>query len=270
MFETIGGIIGDICGSIYEFHAPETYEDIKLFDDGVKFTDDTVMGVAVMKWLLEDETHDSKNLSKYFKEFGRKYPNVGYGGKFNAWINSDSLEDYQSYGNGSAMRVFPVPYYANSIEECLELAEKTAKTTHGHEDGIKGAKAIALATYLAKNGVTKNKIKEIIEEKFNYDLSKGLYEIGKRVHGFDATCQVTVPEAIICFLNSETFEDCIFKSIAIGGDTDTIACMAGAIAEAYYGIPTAIRRHALTFLDDLQLSVVNAFENRYGVIADLS
>lgn len=262
MLETIGGIIGDICGSIYEFNAPRIDEGIVLFDTGVRYTDDTVMGMAVMKWLLEDETLDSKNLSKYFKEFGRKYPNVGYGGKFKAWLNSDSLDDYQSYGNGSGMRVFPVPYFAKSVEECLELAEKTARTTHGHEEGIKGAKAIALATYLARIGFAKSKIGETIEKSFGYNLQRGLDEIGRKVHKFDTTCQVTVPEAIICFLNSSSFEDCIVKSIAIGGDTDTIACMAGTIAEAYYGIPHFLEKKTLDVLNDEFKDLLKRFNKR--------
>lgn len=246
----LGCVIGDICGSVYEFKEVTTpHTDLNLFEYGSQFTDDTVMNCAVANWLLNDKKHTTKGLCNTFKKYGKIYPDVGYGWMFAKWLQSDDNSDYGSYGNGSGMRVSPVGFYAESLDECLELAEITAKTTHGHEEGIKGAKAIASAIFLARRGVSKTPIKRFLTEQFGYQLDEDWTELGWKKHRFDASCQITVPEALSCFLQSDDFEDCIRKSIALGGDTDTIACMAGGIAEAYYGVPAYLQEKAKAKLD---------------------
>lgn len=233
----ISALIGDYCGSKYEwnnYHGDPS--GIDLMTTG-KFTDDSVLTVAVMDWLNNNR---EESLAHYFKEWGNKYPRAGYGGRFRRWLMSESDAPINSYGNGAGMRVSPCAYYANTIEECLDLAKQSAEVTHNHEEGIKGAQAIAEAIYLARSGAGKDGIKSVIEGDFGYDLGRGLDEIGTHAHVFDATCQVTVPEAIIAFLNGRDFLDTIRMAISIGGDSDTIAAMAAPIAEAYYGIPSFI------------------------------
>jgi len=234
----IGALIGDYCGSIYEWNNTheESPDTIEILKNG-KFTDDSVLTVAVMDWIVNTGGESPEELSKILKNWATKYPDSGYGGKFKTWILSDSYKPINSYGNGSGMRVSPCAFYANTLEECLDLAKKSAEVTHNHEEGIKGAQAIAEAIYLARSGAGKEDMKRILEEDFKYDLSKPITEIGTKSHNFDATCQITVPEAIICFLESRDFIDCIRKSIWIGGDSDTIAAMACSIAEPYYGLP---------------------------------
>lgn len=258
----IGNIIGDICGSSYEWNNPKTPEDVELFKDGSRFTDDTVLTVAVADWLMAPKVNRD-TLARIMKEYVKLYGERGYGGKFRNWVLSDSYDDYGSFGNGSGMRVAPVGFFANTLEETMELAEMTAKTTHGHPEGIKGAQAIAVSIFLAKKGVKKDTIKEKITSMFGYDLTRELDEIGTKAHRFDATCQVTVPEAIICFLKSNDFEDCIKKAISIGGDTDTIACMAGGIAEAYYGVPFYLIEKARKYMDG---NIINVLYRLSGVI----
>lgn len=268
----IGSIIGDICGSVYEFNNVSSLSEVKLFDDGATFTDDTVMSCAVADWLVSDSEHTRDSLVMLMKSYGSMFPNAGYGGKFRAWLKSEDDSDYGSFGNGSGMRVGPVGFYAKDINECLELAEITAKTTHGHPEGIKGAKAIAAAIFLARQGVSKESIKKYITDNFEYDLDKKLTEIGSRVHGFDCTCQITVPEAIICFLSSSNFEDCIRKSIMIGGDTDTIACMAGGIAEAYYGVPAYLIEKAKARMDARLIQPligIDTYSSHHGIMPKL-
>lgn len=234
----IGALIGDYAGSKYEWSnfREEDLGKMDLIDTG-KFTDDSVLTVAVMEWLNDGQ---EKPVGQYLRKWAKKYPNAGYGGRFRRWVESGSDEPIGSFGNGAGMRVSPCAYYANTIEECLDLAKKSAEATHNHEEGIKGAQAIAEAIYLARSGAGKDGIRVTLENDFGYDLSKPLEEIGRRAHNFDATCQVTVPEAIICFLNSRDFLDAIRLGIWIGGDSDTIAAMAGSIAEAYYGIPHVV------------------------------
>lgn len=256
----IGAIIGDICGSTYEFANPEKEEDVVLFTKNSQFTDDTVMTLANAEWLLSGK-HTKENLLKIMKKYGKLYPTVGYGSMFKKWLNSDSLEDYGSYGNGSAMRVSPIGFYAQTIEECIKLTEISAKTTHGHFEGIRGAEAISTAIFMARKGLTKEEIKVFIESSFKYNLNLDLNKIGRKAHKFDATCQVTVPEALVCFLKSESFEDCIKKCITIGGDTDTIAAMAGGIAEAYYGIPEHIIEWAKLYLNKDIIDLYANFES---------
>lgn len=257
----IGALVGDYCGSIYEWNntreeAPNTIEILK----NGKFTDDSVLTVAIMDWLQQSEGKGT--LSAYLKDWANKYPNAGYGGKFKRWVLSNSDEPTNSFGNGAGMRVSPCAFYANTLEECLDLAKKSAEVTHNHEEGIKGAQAIAEAIYLARSGAVKADMKRVLETDFGYDLNKELSEIGRRAHGFDATCQVTVPEALMCFLNSNDFIDCIQKSIWIGGDTDTIAAMACSIAEPYYGLPHFIMEKFKTLLPDDMKNVVMEFNKK--------
>ena len=254
----IGALIGDYCGSIYEWNNTheETPDTIEILKNG-KFTDDSVLTVAIMEWLVSTGGENSKELIEHLKDWATNYPDAGYRGKFKTWVLSDTDKPINSYGNGAGMRVSPCAFYANTIEECLDLAKKSAEVTHNHEEGIRGAQAIAEAIYLARSGAGKQDMKRILEEDFKYDLSKPLNEIGRRVHKFDATCQVTVPEAIICFLNSEDFIDCIRKSIWIGGDSDTIAAMACSIAEPYYGIPHFImEQFKEKFPDDMKKTII--------------
>ena len=265
----IGSIIGDICGSSYEFQNKGPVEYVELFRPGSKFTDDTVLTCAVADWLASENqnTYTRETLVNYIKRYANTYKNAGYGGMFRKWLEADRSDDYQSFGNGSAMRVAPVGYIATSMDDCLKKAEITAKTTHGHPEGIKGAKAIATAIFLARKGLNKDGIKENLENLFDYDLDKELTQIGRHVHKFDATCQVTVPEALICFLKSESFDDCIRKSIEIGGDTDTIACMSGGIAEAYYGVPAYMIEDAKILMDN---NLINALVKFSAKVDELS
>jgi len=253
----IGALIGDYCGSIYEWNNTheESPDTIEILKDG-KFTDDSVLTVAIMEWLVSTGGK-SEELAEYLKDWATNYPDAGYGGKFRTWVLSDSNDPINSFGNGAGMRVSPCAFYANTLDECLDLAKKSAEVTHNHEEGIKGAQAIAEAIYLARSGAGKQDMKRILEEDFKYDLSKPINEIGIKFHKFDATCQVTVPEAIICFLESRDFIDCIRKSIWIGGDSDTIAAMACSIAEPYYGLPHFIMEDFKNkFPDDMKKTII--------------
>lgn len=229
-----GAIVGDVIGSPYEFFNCKS-TNFQLFCEKTKFTDDTVLTIAVA-----DAFMNKKDYAKTLKEYAKKYPLAGFGGSFIQWVNGESMLPYNSWGNGSAMRVSSIGWLCNTLEEVLTEAEKTAEVTHNHSEGIKGAKAIASAVFLARTGNSKEKIKEYITSTFGYDLKRTLNEI-RPDYEFHVSCQKSVPEAIIAFLESENFEDCIRKAISIGGDSDTIAAMAGSIAEAYYkGIPQEI------------------------------
>lgn len=256
----IGALIGDYCGSIYEWNNTheESPDSIEILKNG-KFTDDSVLTVAIMEWLVSTGGKSSKDLIEYLKDWSTNYPDAGYGGRFKTWVLSDSDKPINSFGNGAGMRVSPCAFYANTLEECLDLSKKSAEVTHNHEEGIKGAQAIAEAIYLARSGAGKQDMKRILEEDFKYDLSKPITEIGTKSHKFDATCQVTVPEAIICFLESRDFIDCIKKSIWIGGDSDTIAAMACSIAEPYYGMPHFIMEDFKNKIPDDMKSVIIKF-----------
>lgn len=235
----IGSIIGDIVGSVYEsrYRNPKSM-NILLFTEKSRFTDDTVMSLAIADWLLNNIP-----LQKVMPFWGRKYPNRGYGGMFYEWLfKSENKEPYNSFGNGSGMRVSPCGYYATSLEEALELAKLSAEVTHNHPEGIKGAQAIASAIFLARQHKSKEEIKNYIEQTFDYNLHRTCDEI-RPSYRFYATCQNSCPEAIIAFLDSHDYESAIRLAISLGGDSDTIACMAGGIAAAFYGIPTWIVKY---------------------------
>jgi len=260
----LGGIIGDTAGSIYEWHNAEKYDEIAPFKIGCHFTDDTVLTCAVADWLMETEAGDTENekdiLIDKLKTYGHKYPHAGYGGMFHKWLNSTDRAPFNSFGNGSAMRVSACGYIAKSYDAALILAKMSAEVTHNHPEGIKGAQAIAAGIWMARNGYDKESIKHRIEKDFGYNLDKKIEEIHKS-HPFDATCQVTVPEAIIAFLESNSFEDCFKKAVWISGDSDTIADMACAIASAYYGIPSNIVEHLFKLLPDDLKTIAIKFSN---------
>lgn len=250
----LGAIAGDIIGSIYECTSIRT-KDFELFSPKRYFTDDTVLTVAIADAILNQCSYTDK-----LKEYCRAYPERGYGSSFFNWTHSEATEPYNSYGNGSAMRVSPVAYAFPTLELVLAEAEKTAIVTHNHPEGVKGASAIASAIFLAKTGKTKPEIRNYIETSFNYDLSGDLEDIAPS----NVTCQGSVPQAIIAFLQAQDFEDTIRNAVYIGGDTDTIACMAGSIAEAFFGIPPVIGDMALNHLDSHLITVIEGFIAKYN------
>ena len=253
----IGAIAGDIIGSVYEFNNIKS-EDFPLFSPGSTFTDDTVLTVAVADCILH-----GKDYAAAFKEYGRRYPDGGYGGRFLRWLNAESSEPYNSFGNGSAMRVSPVGWAYNTLEKVQEEAERSAAVTHNHPEGIKGPQAVAAAIFMARQGNSKDKIKEYVSAQFDYDLDQTLDQIRPQYH-FDETCQGSVPQAIIAFLESENFEDAVRKAVSLGGDSDTIACITGGIAQAYYGeVPSFIEKKVRQILTPDLLAVVEAFEGVY-------
>ncbi|MCG8332034.1 MAG: ADP-ribosylglycohydrolase family protein [Chitinophagales bacterium] len=251
-----GAIIGDIIGSRFEW-ANVKSKEFELFTKDSRFTDDSVLTLAIANAILEKSSYESN-----VKAFARNYPFAGYGGNFRKWMVDLIKGPYNSWGNGSAMRVSPIAYAFDSEEEVLAEAEKSASITHNHPEGIKGAQAIALATYLARNGETKESIKKAVSARFSYDLDRTIAAI-RPDYKFDVSCQGSVPEAIIAFLESTNFEDAIRTAISIGGDSDTIACMTGAIAEAYYGgVPEEIEKEAIKRLSDELKNVYTAFNNK--------
>ncbi len=254
----IGVIAGDIIGSVYEAHPVKT-EDFPLFSPGCRFTDDTVMTVATADSILT-----GKGYAAAYKEWGRLFPHAGYGGMFRQWLRNNNSRPYNSFGNGSAMRVSPVGFAFDTLDKVLEEAKKSAEVTHNHPEGIKGAQATAAAIFLARTGKGKKEIKDYIETTFDYDLSATLAEI-RPGYRFDPTCQGSVPQAIIAFLESSTYEDAVRKAISLGGDTDTQACITGGIAQAYYKtIDDHIIKKVRALLDARLLDVVDSFSAKYG------
>ena len=226
----IGAIIGDTVGSVYEFDNHRT-KDIDLINEFSEPTDDTMMTLAVAE-ICQKRLYDNKDaVIDTFKKWGRAYPHAGYGGRFRQWLFTDSREAYNSYGNGSAMRISPVGWYARNEEEVKYIARKVTEVTHNHEEGLKGAEVVAMCIYYARIGKSKEFIKEYVEKYYNLDFD---YEDLKKNYHFNETCQESIPQAIYCFLISEDFEDCLRTTISIGGDCDTTAAISCAIAEAYY------------------------------------
>jgi ADP-ribosylglycohydrolase len=253
----IGAIAGDIIGSVFEFRSTKS-TDFPLFSNSSTFTDDTILTVAVADCILH-----GKQYASTLKEYGRKYPYGGYGGMFFEWLASDSFKPYNSYGNGSAMRVSPIGFAFDSLDDVLIEAEKSAAVTHNHPEGIKGAQAIASSIFLAKSGKSKEQIREYVENTFGYKLHQTIDEI-RPGYRFDETCQGSVPQAIIAFLESNDYEDAVRKAVSLGGDSDTLACMTGGIAQAYYKqIPGYIIIEMRKLLDNDFLTVVDEFNERY-------
>lgn len=250
----IGAIAGDIIGSFFEMQTIK-HKDFPLFSKSSRFTDDTVLTVAVADCLI-----NQKDYVKTFQEYGRKYPKKKYGSSFFDWIFMEKPEPYNSCGNGSAMRVSPIGFYCETLESVMEEAEKSAKITHNHSEGIKGAQSVASATFLARIGKSKSEIKEFIETTFGYNLTRTLDEI-RETYTFDVTCQGSVPESIISFLESTDYEDSIRNAISLGGDSDTLACMTGGIAQAFYKkIPDEIVSEVKGRLNKEFLAVIDEFE----------
>ncbi len=254
----IGAIAGDIIGSVYE-HNPIKTKEFPLFHPHSCFTDDSVLTLAVAKAILEDSSYE-----KSVQDMGRKHPDAGYGSTFSKWLISTSPAPYNSWGNGSAMRVSPVGFAFNTPETVLLEAEKSAVITHNHPEGIKGAQATALAVFLARKGHHKADIQKEIEKRFNYNLEKSLDQI-RPLYQFDISCQGTVPQAMRAFLESESFEDAIRNAVSLGGDSDTLACIAGGIAEAYYGgIPELIEQNVKEILPENLWTIITEFYKTFG------
>lgn len=255
----LGAIAGDIIGSVHEFAAFKS-EEFPLFVDESEFTDDSVLTVTVADCLLTGASYVDK-----LHEYTNAYPHCGYGARFWSWVNRGDREPYNSWGNGSAMRVSPVAYAFETLDEVLAEAQRSAAVTHNHPEGVKGAQATAAAVFLARKGSSKTQIREAVQTRFGYNLRRTVAEI-RPTYRFNESCQETVPEAIIAFLDSENYEHAVRLAISLGGDADTLACITGGIAGAFYGgVPSHIAEPAWALLDDRLRSVVMSFCERYGI-----
>jgi ADP-ribosylglycohydrolase len=255
----IGAIAGDVIGSVHERVATKSTE-FPLFVGRSRFTDDTVLTVATAHAILTGKSYDVA-----YREFGRRYPNAGYGGSFYGWLFAEEPRPYNSWGNGSAMRVAPVGFAFNTVDEVLREAERTAAVTHNHPEGIKGAQATALAVFMGRSRASKEEICQEISQRFNYNLDRTVEQI-RPDYQFDVSCQGSVPEAIVAFLDSTDVESAIRLAVSLGGDADTQAAIAGGIAEAFYGgvpaaITSAVRRH----LDQEFVEVIDAFRRAFAL-----
>lgn len=242
----LGALVGDIIGSTYETYNTKRM-DFDLFEKKSSFTDDSVMTLAVAKWLMEDESHTIHYLIYCMQELGDQYPFAGYGARFVQWLSDENPQPYNSWGNGAGMRVSPVGLYARTLDEALALSALTASVSHNHPEGVKGAQAIATSVFLCKHGKSKQEIRKYVEKTFDYNLHRTIAEIRPR-YGFDISCQGSVPEAIIAFLEGNSFEEVIRLAISLGGDSDTIGAMAGAIAACCYEIPQSIIERCIAIL----------------------
>jgi ADP-ribosylglycohydrolase len=255
----LGAIAGDIIGSAWEASGEKRY-DFPLFTEFSRFTDDTVMTVAVAHALLE-----GADFAPALRAFGRRHPFAGYGQGFERWLIDSTMGPYNSYGNGGAMRASPAGHAARSADEALALAERLAAPTHNHPEGLKGAQATALAVFLARSGEGKETIRREVMARFGYALQRSVEQI-RPSYAFDVAAQKSVPEAIICFLDAADFESAVRNAVSLGGDTDTMACIAGAIAEAHWrGVPPAIEAEVRARLPADLLDVVERFTQRYGM-----
>ena len=254
----LGAIAGDVIGSVHERARTKT-KDFLLFTPESRFTDDTVLTVAVADCLLH-----GRDYVDAFHDYFAAYPDAGYGQTFYLWASSRRRASYQSFGNGSAMRVSPVAYTGTTLEEVLAEAERSAAVTHDHPEGIRGAQATAATVFLARTGSTKEKIRRYIESRFDYYLDETVDGL-RPTYQFDASCQRSVPQSIVAFLESTGYEDAVRNAVSLGGDADTMACIAGAIAEAFYGgVPDHIAEPVFAILDDRLRGVVIEFQNRFG------
>ena len=261
-----GAILGDIIGSPYEFDRGSKTKDFPLFSGHSEFTDDTVMTIAVADAFLpvqpemEDDIIRQRVVAK-MQKYGRLYPHAGYGGRFRRWLRDRHPQPYNSWGNGSAMRVSSVGWLFDDLDTVRKMARLSAEVTHNHPEGIKGAEATASAIYLARTGSTKAEIKAYIEAHFQYDLSRTCDEI-RPDYSHVESCQETVPEAVTAFLEGESFENVIRTAVSLGGDCDTLTCIAGSIAEAYYGVPEKLKTECRKRLPDELLEVLQRFDER--------
>ena len=252
----LGAIAGDIIGSIYE-HNNITSEDFPLFGPSCTFTDDTVMTLAVADCIMH-----LGDFAEYLRAYGRRYPDVGYGGLFLKWINFDDAPAYGSWGNGSAMRVSPAAYVGRNVKEVRLLAGRTASVSHNHPDAVNGAKAVATAIWLANHEVGPEEIRDDISKRYDYDLSREVDTL-RSVSKSDVSCRGTVQSSLICALNTTTFEDAIRNAISIGGASDTLACITGSIAAALHGIPRDIAEKTMSYLTDDLIQVAINFRKRF-------
>jgi len=253
----LGAIAGDIIGSVYE-RSPIKTKDFPLFDPDCRFTDDSVLTVAVAESILTDSSY-----AESIQKMGRNYPDAGYGSSFVRWLHSDDPQPYKSWGNGSAMRVSPVGFAFDKEEEVLFQARKSAEISHDHREGIRGAQATALAVFLARTVYSREEIRKRIMERFEYDLNRTVDDI-RPSYAFDISCQGTVPEAIIAFLDSQSYEDAIRNAVSLGGDSDTLACITGGIAEAFYGtVPPDIVKKVKEILTPDLWTITDSFYRKY-------
>ncbi len=253
----LGAIAGDIIGSIYEHRTIKT-TDFPLFGKGCAATDDSVLTIATADALMQ-----GKNFARCYRSYARRYPNAGYGAMFLRWMADDRAGPYNSFGNGSAMRVSPVGWFAESRDQALNLAADSARVTHDHPEGIKGAQAVALAIRLALAKTSGENIARQVTEEFGYDLSVPVARIRDN-YGFDVTCQGSVPQALRCAIEARSYEESVRMAVSLGGDTDTQACIAGSVTEARFGLPADIADRAIGYLDDELRSVVRRFLKRHG------
>jgi ADP-ribosylglycohydrolase len=252
----IGAIAGDIIGSVHEWNNIKT-KQFDLFSPDCCFTDDTILTVALAESILTGTDYVS-----LMKTYYRRYPDAGYGGFFHRWAQAPECQPYNSWGNGAAMRISSVGFAFNALDEVLVRAAEYTAVTHSHSEGIKGAQATAAAIYLARTGGTKADIRQYTTATFHYDLSRTVDEI-RPTYQFNESCQATVPQAIVCFLESTDFEDAIRNAISLGGDSDTLACITGGIAQAHYGVPPAIAGRAMSILDKDLRDVTARFMSSY-------
>ncbi len=258
--QVLGALVGDVVGSTYEFSNVKT-QDFPLFPAGSCFTDDSVMTLAVAQALMDALHHRqpiSTALVARMQELGNRHPGAGYGGRFSAWLGAAIPEPYESWGNGSAMRVSPVGWATNSLEAAELLAAETAKVTHNHEEGIRGAQAVAGCIVLARQGASNDQIRTYMHGRMGYDLDFTLDQI-RPTYTFDVSCQGSVPQAVVAFLEGAHFEDVVRKAVSIGGDSDTIAAIAASIAHARFGVPELLARSVRAFLSPDLLAVNDGF-----------
>ena len=262
-----GAILGDMIGSPYEFDMSGKTKDFPLFVPGSRFTDDTVMTVAVAEALMDTlgkgEEELLRALAESMQRWGRRYPNAGYGGRFIRWLASPDPKPYHSWGNGSAMRVSAAGWLFGTLEETRRAAARTAMVTHDHPEGIKGAEAAASAVFLARTGAGKGEIRDYIARQFGYDLDRTCDEI-RPGYSFDVSCQGTVPEAVIAFLEAESFEDNLRTAVSLGGDCDTLTCISAAIGEAFWGVPEELKAECRKRLPEDMLQVLDRFSRAAG------
>lgn len=255
----LGAIIGDIVGSVYEFNNYRAKDFTPFFHPRASYTDDTVCTIAIADALINDR-HAGESL----KDWGERYwENGGWGRSFALWLGSDNLEPYNSYGNGAAMRVSPAGLLSSSLEECNRLAEMVTAVTHNHPEGIKGGVATAAAVHMARVGFSKAAIRSYIVNTFGYDLDRSVDEI-RPTYRFNETCQRTVPEALTCVLEADSFEDAIRNAISIGGDSDTVGAIAGGVAEAMFGIPDDIAEKGWSYLPEDMRAILTSLYKRVG------
>lgn len=258
-----GAIIGDIVGSRFEFNNIKT-KDFELFHPGCSFTDDTVMTLAVAQAIMRFSTAGTKfkqELVRSMKELGHAYPGAGYGSRFKRWLYSNRSKPYKSYGNGSAMRASACGWIASTRKEAIDLGYDSAAVTHNHPDGLDGAVLVSEFIWIARNGGSKEDVRKRVDNVYGVNFTlDGI----RPTYVFDESCQGTVPQAVVAFLESESFEDAIRNAISIGGDSDTLAAITGSVAEAYYGVPEEMKNRARTYLDSRLLSILDAYDDMVG------